>query len=401
MTTSLRPGTTAAAPVGIAEDPADAPAPDRAPADPVKALLRRHHTLCAGAVHPLEIAAALEKHGIGDRVAAEYRHRDVFSLAEELHARVERDEDTHGQPPPATRDGGTAAPERRPTACAALRAGWGRAGLPAWLWLTAYALTGDCAVTLLLHGRHGRSAHALAAAAVNAAAPTALALACAVAPAAWCAHWFTERARRVLAHSRGLDEFARQVRPALLVALALFLAALLVCLWPARTALPPGGPLGVPTRPVLDCTAVAALGTLFFLARLLSAHGLTRAAATATLAAATAEALPLAGLLAARLPGCEALRWPVGWAVGAHGPAVVPLVACTLPALALLAHAVPALSRASVHGRTDAPHPSRTAPLPGTGQEPSPDDPTPRQRRARKMTVHPLGTTGRERGHDR
>ncbi|QSY51188.1 hypothetical protein [Streptomyces griseocarneus] len=68
-----------------------------------------------------------------------------------------------------------------------------------------------------------------------------------------------------------------------------------------------------------------------------------------------AEAVPLATLLAARLPGCEALRWPVGRAADAYGPAAIPLVACALPALALLAHAVPALSRASVHGRGDLP----------------------------------------------
>ncbi|MGW2404573.1 hypothetical protein ACWCXK_08605 [Streptomyces sp. NPDC001739] len=64
----------------------------RGPADPVRALMHRHHTLCAQAVDPLEIAAGLEAHGVTDRTAARFRHRDVFSLAEELYARVPRAE---------------------------------------------------------------------------------------------------------------------------------------------------------------------------------------------------------------------------------------------------------------------------------------------------------------------
>ncbi|HET6357180.1 MAG TPA: hypothetical protein VFG16_23715, partial [Streptomyces sp.] len=66
------------------------PAPRRGPADPVKALMHRHRELCERAVDPLEIAAGLEAHGITDRTAARFRHRDVFSLAEELYARVPR-----------------------------------------------------------------------------------------------------------------------------------------------------------------------------------------------------------------------------------------------------------------------------------------------------------------------
>ncbi|MFJ3163654.1 hypothetical protein [Streptomyces kanasensis] len=63
----------------------------RGSADPVKALLHRHRELCERAVDPLEIAAGLEAHGVTDRTAARFRHRDVFSLAEELYARVPRD----------------------------------------------------------------------------------------------------------------------------------------------------------------------------------------------------------------------------------------------------------------------------------------------------------------------
>ncbi|MBO8193958.1 hypothetical protein ITI46_20150 [Streptomyces oryzae] len=56
--------------------------------DPVRVLLRRHRALCECAVDPLEIAAGLEACGITDRTAARCRHRDVFSLAEELYARA-------------------------------------------------------------------------------------------------------------------------------------------------------------------------------------------------------------------------------------------------------------------------------------------------------------------------
>ncbi|MEH6379894.1 hypothetical protein V7793_37005, partial [Streptomyces sp. KLMMK] len=80
MTTPLRDGGAPAA-AGIA-------APRT---DPVKALLHRHHGLCARAVDPLEIAAVLEDGGLTDRAAAECRHRDVFSLADELYARAGRE----------------------------------------------------------------------------------------------------------------------------------------------------------------------------------------------------------------------------------------------------------------------------------------------------------------------
>ncbi|MCP3821575.1 hypothetical protein NLX86_26835 [Streptomyces sp. A3M-1-3] len=52
--------------------------------------MHRHRELCEQAVDPLEIAAGLEAHGVTDRTAARFRHRDVFSLAEELYARVPR-----------------------------------------------------------------------------------------------------------------------------------------------------------------------------------------------------------------------------------------------------------------------------------------------------------------------
>ncbi|GFN06959.1 hypothetical protein Smic_55150 [Streptomyces microflavus] len=50
--------------------------------------MHHHRDLCERAVSPLEIAAGLEAHGLTDRTAARYRHRDVFALAEELYART-------------------------------------------------------------------------------------------------------------------------------------------------------------------------------------------------------------------------------------------------------------------------------------------------------------------------
>ncbi|WP_274561843.1 hypothetical protein [Streptomyces spiramyceticus] len=86
----------------------------RGPADPVRALMHRHRALCERAVDPLEIAAGLEAHGVTDRTAARFRHRDVFSLAEELYARV-----------PRTGDDGQAAGAAEPPAREELpRAGW-------------------------------------------------------------------------------------------------------------------------------------------------------------------------------------------------------------------------------------------------------------------------------------
>ncbi|MEU0276748.1 hypothetical protein ABZ129_33965, partial [Streptomyces sp. NPDC006307] len=68
-------------------------------ADPVRALLLRHRELCERAVDPLDIAAGLEAYGITDRTAARFRHRDVFSLAEELYARVPRAAEGEARPP--------------------------------------------------------------------------------------------------------------------------------------------------------------------------------------------------------------------------------------------------------------------------------------------------------------
>ncbi|MFF5974270.1 hypothetical protein ACFY7C_22375 [Streptomyces sp. NPDC012769] len=373
--------------------PADGPAPApavltartrRGPADPVKALMHRHRDLCERAVDPLEIAAGLEAHGVTDRTAARFRHRDVFSLAEELYARVPRGATTPtptGPEPAAdTRRAAWALAACAPGAVAVLATAGlalttgtlrlaagalavlglvaalllavrrgplrttvrGTAAAPlSTLWLLAYAAAGDGLLDQLLTGgpdtgpvlvtvldgpAEGRWAFATG---------PLLALALSVAPAAWCAHLFTSGARRRLAASRGLDDFAAGTRPLLLGAVALHLAALAGLL--ALTGFHPGA---------------LALGGLLLIARLLAAHGLPEAAFGVLAAACAGEALVLAAVLAARLPGCDALATPVRALVDLAGPAAVPTLVCGGAALALLVHATGALSRASAHAGT-------------------------------------------------
>ncbi|WP_067462234.1 hypothetical protein [Actinomadura macra] len=64
-------------------------APDR-----TDELLERMEELCANAVDPLEVTAALEADGINDEAARGYGHQDVFALAEDLYDRTPR------RPPP-------------------------------------------------------------------------------------------------------------------------------------------------------------------------------------------------------------------------------------------------------------------------------------------------------------
>ncbi|GAA3937516.1 hypothetical protein GCM10022244_52420 [Streptomyces gulbargensis] len=339
----------------------------RAGGDPVKVLMHRHRELCERAVDPLEIAAGLEAEGFTDRTAARYRHRDVFSLAEELYARVPRGGAT--APPTAPAPGA-----RTPWALAALvpggvtalaglalgltegtahlatalagalalagavllavrrgplRAPAGRTVSAAslWtLWLVAYAAGGDGLLAEVLTGGPDGTWPL-------ATAPL-LGLALSVAPAAWCAHLFSGRARRRLADSRGVADFAAATRPLLLGAVALHLLALTLLL--ALTGFTPGA---------------LALGALLFLARLLTVHGSAEAAASALAAAGAAEALAVASVLTARLPlpGFDALAVPVRAVTDTWGPGAVPVLVCGAAALGLLAHATGALSRASAH----------------------------------------------------
>ncbi|XUZ98142.1 hypothetical protein ACQ9ZG_23105 [Streptomyces araujoniae] len=354
----------------------------RGPADPVKSLMHHHRALCERAVSPLEIAAGLEAHGLTDRTAARYRHRDVFALAEELYARTPAGP-AEAPPPVAaaprpdagTRAGWTllallpgaaclaTAGALRLTegalgggaraavtltgallACLALRLclgrgplrapeGAGRAGLYA-CWLLSFAVYGEELIAQVISGGPDGPWQ-------PAPAPL-LGLAAAIAPAAWCAHLFTVRARRRLGGSRALDEFGAGVRPLLLGSVALFLCALLPLLHLADLGL---GGTGAPV-------AAAALGVLFFLARLLAAHGLPEPGTAALAAACAVEAAAPALVLAARLPGLDPLARPVHALVEAGGTGAVPALACGAAALGLLVHASAALSRASAHTRT-------------------------------------------------
>ncbi|MFE2843783.1 hypothetical protein ACFXKS_09555 [Streptomyces scopuliridis] len=374
------------------------PAARRGPADPVKALLHQHRELCARAVDPLEIAAGLEAHGITDRTTARFRHRDVFSLAEELYARA----------PDTTADGITE-PRPREARAAEARAPW--AGPSGWgRWTLLALLPGAvCSLTLfgLDHsGGQRRLATGLAGALALAGALSAclrrgplraegrtrpaatvwvygllayllcgdgllaalvsggpdgpwpaspallVAPAFAVLPAAWCAHLFSAGARRGLAGSRALADFAAVARPLLLTLAGLFAAAL-TCLYLLAAAVfgeENGGAHGAlaPT-PGGALAPTVTLGTLLLLARLLTVHGFPGAAATGLAAAFALEVLSCASVLAGRLPGCDALAVPVRAVAEAWGAAAVPALACGAAALGLLAHATVALSRASAH----------------------------------------------------
>lgn len=355
------------------------PVARRGPADPVKSLMHRHRELCERAVDPLEIAAGLEAHGLTDRTAARYRHRDVFSLAEELYARVPGIVREPGAPPSPhtgrdteTRAGWTLLALLPGAACLAtvgllrvtegvlgggarsavtgagallallgLRATMRRGPLRAesrpigaatvyGCWLLGYAMYGEGLLTQVMSGGPDGGW-------AGDPAPL-LGLALAVAPAAWCAHLFSVHAHRKLAGSRALEEFGAGVRPVLLAAVALFLCALLLLLSLAGLAYGGGVPVGA-----------TALGVLLFLARLLTVHGFPEPATTGLAAACAVEAAAPALILAGRLPGLDSLARPVDAFVAAAGTGAVPTLACGAAALGLLIHAAVALSRASAH----------------------------------------------------
>ncbi|MGW6010423.1 hypothetical protein [Streptomyces sp. NPDC055210] len=361
---------------------------DRAPAapggaDPVKALMHRHRQLCERAVDPLEIAAALEAHGVTDRTATHFRHRDVFSLAEEMYARVPRAGDTAPRPetpdtPKAHADWavltllpgalcaavvtGLRYTEGRPrlavtvvgvlAVALAVQAARSRGPLHAtrpwsptpstraWTyWLVAYALLGDGLLASAIEGGPDGPPTGSPDSSWPIALASVMALSAACAPAAWCAHLFTVRARRRLATSRALEDFASSVKPLLLGVFALFLCVL-------------GGLLAL-SGAVLDEQAAyagaGALGALLLLARLLTVHGFRHAPAVMLAAAGVAEALALLSVFASRLPGCAALAVPVETVADAWGVGAIPALGCGAAALVLLLHATRTLTRASAH----------------------------------------------------
>ncbi|GAA1916750.1 hypothetical protein [Streptantibioticus ferralitis] len=359
-------------------DPAEPSARRRGPADPVLVLIRRHYELCATAVDPLEIAAGLEAHGVTDRTAASYRHRDVFSLAEELYARVPHESPAEVQsgesgavkvtarqvgvhllpgvicamaiaaahtldahPARAAVIGGGAVLLVIAAARAALRRGPLRAattrGTAWWIcWLLAFALYGPR--LLMAQGGPGGLLDPAAAAGF-------LARALALLPAAWCARRFALRARAVLADSHGLTEFAAGVRPLLLATLGLFTVALSTLLAVAYPVLAPGA------RPDLVALGGSVmLGVLLFTAQLLAVHGFPAAAAAGTGGACAVEAVALAAELLRHVPALRPLGAPSHALIAAGGPGSVQAVACTAAALALTGYAMSVLGRACAHG---------------------------------------------------
>ncbi|GCB46097.1 hypothetical protein [Streptomyces sp. NL15-2K] len=358
----------------------------RTAADPVKALMHRHRELCERAVDPLEIAAGLEAHGLTDRTAARFRHRDVFSLAEEMYARVARDGEAPPrptpQPSPASRADWalltllpgalcaatvialrlthgqtrlTVAAAGTLTVALALRAALARGPLGTrtrthtagtWTyWLIAYALLGDG----LLHAALAGGPDGLPDGTPDAPWPftttPVLALTLSCAPAAWIAHLFATRARRKLTASQVLADFAASVRPLLLATFTLFLGALTALLALCDAALDEPAPYA----------QTITLGALLFLARLLAAHGFTHAPKVILTAAATAQATALATVFTARLPGCDAFALPVQTLTDAWGPGSVQTLTCGTGALILLLHATRRLTRASAHAQPEKP----------------------------------------------
>ncbi|WP_437071766.1 hypothetical protein [Streptomyces sp. enrichment culture] len=364
----------------------------------MKALMHRHRDLCERAVDPLEIAAGLEAHGFTDRTAARFRHRDVFSLAEEMFARVPRDVDTKARPAAGSGTGagagsGAAVPPVRGAdwalrsllpglACGAALAGLrlthgqtrllvavagvlavglalrlalargplsrhrapsaARHSTGVWTgWLLGYAALGDGLLEAALTGGPDTLPTGAPDGPWPLAGASLLALALACAPAALSAHLLAARARRRLTASRGLEEFASAVRPLLLGSFALFLGALAALLTLCAAV------LGEHAAYAQTLT----LGALLLLARLLTVHGFAHAPAVVLTACATAQGLALATVFAGRLPGCGFLSVPVEECVAVLGPGGVPALTCAAGAVTLLIHAGRTLTRASAHAQ--------------------------------------------------
>ncbi|NEB05696.1 hypothetical protein G3I78_42700 [Streptomyces sp. SID13726] len=350
--------------------------------------MHRHRELCERAVDPLEIAAGLEAHGVTDRTAVRFRHRDVFALAEEMYARVPRDGDPAptptAEPAPRARTDWALLSLLPGALCAAtivgirltdgqsrlvaalvgvlavalaVRAALSRGplgvpdhapttGTSSWTyWLLAYAALGDGLLGEAVTGGPDALPTGAAQSHWPVATASLLALTLSCAPAAWAAHLFTARARRKLTVSRGLEDFADAVRPLLLGAFALYLCALTALLALSGTALGEPAPYA----------QVIALGSLLFLARLLTTHGFTHAPAVVLVAATTAEATALSTAFASRLPGCGFLATPVDALVDLWGPGGIQTLACAIGALALLVHGFRKLTRASAHAQPEAP----------------------------------------------
>ncbi|MFC5658592.1 hypothetical protein [Streptomyces nogalater] len=378
----------------------------------MKALLHRHRGLCERAVDPLEIAVGLEAYGITDRTAAHYRHRDVFSLAEELHARVPRDterpSDAGAQPPPvprvragwllltllpgalgavtvtglrlaqgtprllvsvggllavalATRAALRHGPLAGPPGTRAWRTAPGtRAGRTPPHTHAGRTTVGTRAWTLwllgyallgdgLLHAVLSGGPDAPPTGAPDGPWPTATAPALALLLACAPAAWCAHLLAAG-AH-RGLAG-SRTLRQFTAAVTPLLLGAYALFLTALAVLL---ALCGTALHQPAAYPQALTLGALLLPARLLTTRHHRRAPARALGAVALVEALALALPVAARLPGCAFLAVPVQTLVDAWGETAVPALACGTAALALLWHAGRTLTRASAHAPTGAP----------------------------------------------
>ncbi|MFJ6568369.1 hypothetical protein ACIQNU_13155 [Streptomyces sp. NPDC091292] len=381
----------------------------RGAVDPVKALMHRHRDLCERAVDPLEIAAGLEAHGVTDRTATRFRHRDVFSLAEEIYARVPRGSGNSGTVGPSAAGQAAGRPPRTgeplptddgdPLGTGALGGRTVRNAPVARAGRAALALVPGAVCALVLAGLRtvdGRWHLALLVLGTLTVATT-LRIVLRYGPlrvpharvpgatAAWtaCLLLYAAAGDGLLrAAVGGGPDASWPLATAPLLGLTLAVAPGVWCAWlfahrAARRLTTSHGldDFAASVRPLLlgvltlflgalslllwsSATVLdqpsgfagpLALGVLLLLARLLTVRGFSHAPAVVLGAAGAGELFCLATVFAGRLPGCGFLSVPVDTAVDRWGPGAVPAVICGTAALILLIHATRTLTRASAH----------------------------------------------------
>lgn len=358
----------------------------------MRELMESHRELCERATHPLEIAAGLEASGVGPAAVARCRHADVFSLAEELYARVPRRADPLGPPSPSgpwrRRAGaGLLAALLYALPCAAFAGIRAVApGSSPWALLAAAAVAGLWyAATFLETARwQGGRSHGdpsadrpalrvIAAAGIGAVLTVPLLLPFAgagdpvppVAPAAlavgmgaaeWSARWFRHCGQIHLDCATTVHEFRLRMLPVLPMAVALHLAAVAGLTWAVLAVRAPGGGAGAPFG-ALPWAAQGAAALLLVVALLLLRCGRPGPAA-----AGLAVAVCGVGLLTAvrELP----LAVPGRSLLVSQDPVTVQLVGCGAAAALLLPYAWVLLTRPGPH-RGVPPTPPSTPAQPG------------------------------------